>query len=149
VIAGNGEAITGPVGAATGTTTGRARRGAPDGAPGGTGTDEDASGVPVVPTADLSRPPRPPESMADLVRRHYPRDYQVRGVEGRAVVRMRVNPGGRLTRIRLVSESEPGFGAACIEALEESSGQWPTPVSREGQDVATDVRFTCTFSVRL
>ncbi len=149
VIGGNGEAITAPVGAATGTTTGRARRGEADGAAGGTGTAPEAAGVPVVATADLSQPPRPPSAMAELVRRHYPREYQARGVEGRAVVRMRVNPGGTLTRIRLVEESEPGFGAACVEALEESSGQWPTPVARDGRDVATDVRFTCTFSVRL
>jgi TonB family protein len=84
--------------------------------------------------------------MAELVRRHYPREYQARGVEGRAVVGMRVNPDGTLTRIRVVEESEPGFGAACVQALEESSGQWPTPVSRDGRDVPIDLRFTCTFS---
>lgn len=148
IIGGNGEAITGPVGAATGTTTGRSRRGTPDGASGGTGTDPEADGVPVVDAADLSRPTSPPAGFAELVSDHYPTELRARGVEGRARVRFRVMPSGRLVRLSIVDETEPGFGAACMEALRESSGQWPAPIDRGGREVAQNVRFTCTFSLR-
>lgn len=148
VIAGSGAPITGPPGAATGTTTGRSRRGAPDGAPGGTGTDEAASGDPIVPMADLSRRPRAPEGLRDALVRHYPAEYRARGIEGSARVSFVLYPGSRLTRFRIVFESDAGFGQACREMLQESTG-WDDPLDQQGNPVATRVTFTCDFSIRL
>jgi len=148
VIAGNGEAVTGLVGAATGTTTGRSRRGVADGAPAGHGTDPEADGVPVVAAANLSRATRYPDGFTDVVSRHYPRELRARGIEGSARVRFRVLPGGRIIMLRMVSETEEGFGQACMDALRESSGEWVTPLDRTGNEVAQNVPFTCQFSVR-
>lgn len=148
VIAGNGEAVTGPVGAATGTATGRSRRGVADGAPAGHGSDPEADGVPVVAAANLSRATRYPDGFSDIVSRHYPRELRARGIEGSARVRFRVLPGGRIILLRMVSETEEGFGQACMEALRESSGEWVTPLDRSGNEVAQNVPFTCHFSLR-
>lgn len=148
VIAGNGEAITGPVGAATGTTTGRSRRGAPDGAVGGSGGDPEASGVPLVAMADLSRRPSEPSGLQDALVRNYPRELRARGIEGEARVSFVLWPGGRLTGFRVVEESEAGFGEACRRTLMESSG-WQDPLDRDGNPVRTRINFRCRFSVRL
>jgi protein TonB len=147
IIAGNGEAITGRVGAATGTTTGRARRGTADGAPGGSG-DADAAGEAIVPIANLSRRPSAPSGLREALVRHYPPELRARGIEGEARVSFVLQPGGRLSRFRVVSESEDGFGRACREMLEESRG-WDDPLDRDGNPVATRVSFTCQFSIRL
>lgn len=148
IIGGNGEAITGPVGAATGTTTGRSRRGVADGAPAGTGSDPEADGVPIVDADDLSRQTSSPDRLRALVSDRYPPELRARGVEGEARVRFVVSPNGRLMRLALVSESEAGFGEACIEALRETSGEWPAPLDRSGRQVAQRVSFRCTFSLR-
>jgi outer membrane biosynthesis protein TonB len=148
IVGGNGEAITGPVGAATGTTTGRSRRGTADGAPGGTGTDPEADGVPVMDAADLSRTATPPPDLAELVTRHYPPELRARSVEGQAVVAFVVMPNGILRRLASRSATEDAFAEACIDALRESSGHWGSPLDRTGREVGQRIRFTCRYSLR-
>lgn len=148
IIAGNGEAITGPVGAAIGVTTGRSRRGSPDGAPGGTGTAPEADGVPVMDASDLSRTATPPPDLAALVTRHYPPELRARSVEGEAVVAFVVMPNGILRRLASRSATEEAFAEACLDALRESSGDWGSPLDRSGREVGQRIRFTCRFSLR-
>lgn len=147
-VLGSGAPMEGPIGAASGTTTGRDREGSTGGAVGGTGTGS-AEGEPeLVALADLSRPPTAPDGLRERLLRFYPTELRARGVEGTAVVRMRLLPGGRLARLRRVSESTEGFGQACIDMLEESSGTWPEVHDRAGNVVSTSLSFTCTFSLR-
>lgn len=147
-VLGNGAPMEGPIGAASGTTTGRSRAGEAGGAIGGGGTGSDEGEPALVALADLSRPPTVPAGLSDSLLRFYPAELRARGVEGTATVRMRLLPGGRLTRFRLQAESQDGFGQACIDMLEESSGTWEEVHDRAGNVVSTTVSFTCRFSLR-
>lgn len=95
---------------------------------------------------DLAKRPEPP-ALAGVLARHYPEDARRRGVGGQAVVRARVEPDGRVRTASVVSESEPGFGAACQRTLVGS--KWTAPRGRDGSPVATWVRYTCRFRVGL
>ncbi len=130
---GNGEAMKGAVGRPGAHVTHRNVEGA--GPP----------GPPVVAAADLSRPPVPPD-LVDAVRHAYPSEARIKGMSGKAVVRLRIAPDGRTSDSKLVSESATGFGAACQAALRGS--RWSPPVDRQGQAVATVVNFTCRFEVQ-
>ncbi|MCL4749723.1 MAG: energy transducer TonB [Myxococcales bacterium] len=99
-----------------------------------------------VPLPDLARRPEPP-ALAGTLARHYPEDARRRGVGGQAVVRARVDSDGKVRTASVVSESEPGFGAACQRTLIGS--KWSPPMDREGRPVGTWVRYTCRFRVGL
>lgn len=134
--------MEGPVGQPNARVTGRRREGRPDGTPGGTGTDPDGT----VPFADLSRRPTVPAELRNILRDQYPRQAQELGVEGRAVVRVRVGADGRVQPLAVVSETYAGFGDACMRAL-RASPRWGAPLDSRGQPVDTVVsRFSCTFS---
>ena len=98
----------------------------------------------VVAVADLSRPPQPP-ALGGLLLANYPLDARRRGVAGRAVVRARVDPDGKVRQANIASESEPGFGAACRATVLGST--WTPPLDREGKAVATRISYTCRFQV--
>lgn len=144
--AGNGQHMEGPLRARPGT---QHVDGDPNGVPGGTGTAPAAPGPRVVPVADLSRRPAPPDTsrVISAMTRLYPRDAREDGIEGHALVRMQIAPDGRLSRFRVVSGAEHGFGEACRRALAEA-GNWSPPLDRNGQAVATEVSFDCDFQIQ-
>lgn len=133
---GNGQAMNGPVGRPGARVTGRSA----EGDPGST-----RRGPPVVAAGDLSRAPEPPE-LSDALARAYPAAARSRGIEGRAVVRARIMPDGRIRELALLSESAPGFGAACQETLRGSS--WSPPIDRDARPVSTFINYTCRFQVQ-
>lgn len=141
-VVGNGQDITAPLGRPNAVVTGRNRSGVAGGAVGGTGT---GPAIPEVPLGDLTRAPRAPD-LNGVLERYYPREARLQGIEGRAVVRARIKPDGSVDRIRVVSESEGGFGQACRQTLDGS--RWSAPIDRNGRPVATEISYTCRFEVR-
>ena len=149
VVAGDGSDREGPLGPPP---TRREPEGVPGGTPGGMGTTPGGTGMGprVVAMADLSRRPRQPDGLAGVLRENYPDQARSQGVEGRAFVRVRVNPDGSLSQLRVVSESPSGygFGRACMQTLRRGARFQPA-LDRQGNPVATVInRFPCTFSVR-
>jgi len=136
---GNGEAMTGPI-SRPGLVTGRSREGALGGSLGAAG-----EGPPLVGVGDLSSLPTPPP-LDDVLQRHYPRAALTEGIEGRAVVRVRIDATGRASVVSTVSESHEGFAAACRRTVNGS--RWTPPLDRNGSPVTTIIRFTCDFEVR-
>ncbi len=137
---GSGAPMNGPIGSPTGEVTGRNREGVAGGVVGGTG-------LRVVPEGDLSRRPKPPDSdvlNAALVR-SYPKSARQQGIEGVARIRIRVLPSGKLQPLASLSETYPGFADACKTSLREVSFQ--PALDRGGQPVATDISYTCRFTV--
>ncbi len=143
---GSGREATGPIGP-PGQVTGRRVRGQANGTVGGTGEPTAPPGPPVVAIADLSRRPVPPSGLNALLEQNYPRTLRQQGVEGEAVVRIRVNPNGSLSVLGVQSETQAGFGEACMRTLRAAEA-WSPPLDRDGRPVATVTRFTCEFTVR-
>ena len=137
---GNGSAMNGPIGTPGRKVTGRSH----DGAPGGAGDGPKAEGPPVLKLADLSKPPRAPV-LNDVLERNYPENARKRGVEGKAVLRVRVMPDGHVKDLIVLAESGGGFGDACRRTLRESI--WSPPLDRDARPVSTFVSYTCTFEV--
>jgi TonB family protein len=132
---GNGEKMNGPVGRPGARVTQRVV----DGEPGGTG-----NGPRVVGLADLSHAPTPPD-LAGALEAAYPPEARAKGIAGKAVVRARVMPDGRVRELAIVTESANGFGEACQRILRDS--HWSPPVDREGKPVSTFISYTCRFNV--
>jgi TonB family protein len=94
--------------------------------------------------ADLARAPRAPALDRALVK-NYPAPARRSGISGKAVLRVRILPNGRVGAIRHVSESFAGFGAACERTVR--SAAWEPPIDRAGTRVATEVTYTCRFQI--
>jgi len=137
---GNGAAMNGPVGTPGARITGRSRIGATGGGRPGTRAD----GPPILDLADLSKAPRAPV-LSEMLERNYPDEARRRGVSGKAVLRIRVMPDGRVHDLIVVAESGGGFGEACKRTLRNSL--WSPPLDREARPVSTFVSYTCTFEV--
>jgi TonB family protein len=133
---GNGQKMNGPLGR----PGARVTRRVVEGTPGGTG-----NGPTVVGLGDLSRTPVAPD-LADKLAAAYPREARAKGLEGKAVVRARITPEGQVRELAVVSETAPGFGAACKATLQGST--WTAPVDRGGRAVSTVISYTCRFNVR-
>jgi outer membrane biosynthesis protein TonB len=140
--AGNGERMTGPIGAARGAPTATDR--------GSTPSAPRPAPRPVtrapreVALGDLSEKPRAP-NLNGALRRLYPSTAREQQVSGHAAVRARIGPSGTVTSTRLVSESFAGFGAACQAALRSS--KWSTPRDARGRAVATWILYRCNFQL--
>ncbi len=132
---GNGQKMNGPVGRPGARVSHRIV----DGTPGGAG-----SGPPVVGLGDLSRTPVAPD-LSDKLAAAYPPDARAKGIEGKAVVKARITPEGQVRDLAVVSETAPGFGAACKATLRAS--EWTPPLDREGHSVSTVINYTCRFDV--
>ena len=130
---GNGETMTGPIGAPA-----PALRQGPAHAASGTATER------IVAVGDLSRPPRAPNLDAALAA-NYPPDARNAGTTGTAVVRARILADGRVGSMRVVSESVAGFGMACQRTL--TGSHWEPPLDAASRPVITDISYTCTFAV--
>jgi TonB family protein len=133
---GNGEKMNGPIGRPGARVTKRVV----DGDPAGTGQH----GTPTVGLADLSSAPKPPQ-LADKLAAAYPPDARAKGLEGKAVVKARIMPDGHIRQLSIVSESAPGFGAACEATLRDS--EWSPPLDKDGRPVSTFISYTCRFDV--
>jgi TonB family protein len=133
---GNGEKMNGPVGRPGAHVTHRSV----DGDPAGTAS----KGPRTLNLSDLSQAPRAPE-LADKLAAAYPADARAKGLTGKAVVKARVMPDGHVRQLAIVSESAPGFGAACEATLRDS--EWSPPLDKDGQPVSTFISYTCRFNV--
>lgn len=139
-VVGNGTAMTGPA-ARIGKVTGRDRAGSQNGVEGGQGT-----GPALVGEASLLRALRPPDGMDALLEQFFPPRARAQGVSGSALLRVRVQPDGRVGETKTLRETgEYGFGAACAKALKQS--RWQSPLDKRGQPVATEIRYLCEFEV--
>ncbi|KPK16703.1 MAG: hypothetical protein AMJ62_04315 [Myxococcales bacterium SG8_38] len=138
---GSGESREGPIGSPDAVVTGRSREGIAGGVLGGTGT-----GV-VVDVGDLSKQPIPP-ALRQKLERLYPKKARQEGVEGEAVIRLQIGPDGMPSKIRIVSESPPGYelGNACLKTLEGE--RWEPPFGKDGKPVTTRVTYRCGFEIR-
>jgi TonB family protein len=138
-VVGNGEHMNGALAPPPrGTRTGRGA-----GAE-GEGQGKGRPGSPVVGLERLSRPPRAP-SLDDALLAHYPRAAREQGQPGRAVVRARILPDGRVGETRVLMASAPEFGRACQATLNAS--RWSAPLDEQGRPVATEVSYACQFEV--
>jgi TonB family protein len=133
---GNGQKMDGPIGRPGARISHRVV----DGTPGGTG-----SGPPVVGLGDLSRAPVAPD-LSHKLAAAYPAAARAQGIEGKAVVRARITPDGRVRDLAVISETTPGFGAACEVTLRAS--EWIPPIDQTGHAVSTIINYTCRFDVR-
>ncbi|AKU96062.1 Ferric siderophore transport system, periplasmic binding protein TonB [Labilithrix luteola] len=95
---------------------------------------------------DLSKPPRAPVGLDGALERNYPTEAKRAGIAGKAVLRVKILPDGRVGGVERVSESYPGFGEACEKTVR--SAPWEPPIDREGAPVGTEITYTCRFEVR-
>jgi protein TonB len=137
---GSGAPMNGPIGRPGATVTGRNRGGIDGGEIGGTG-------LRVLGEADLSRGPKAPggDVLDEALKREYPRQAQQQGIEGVARIKVRVMATGKLSPLATVSESYPGFAEACKRSLR--GVRFDPPLDRAGVPVATDINYTCEFTV--
>lgn len=98
-----------------------------------------------VPAASLARPPRAPALDAAL-ERNYPVDARRAGIAGKATLRVRILPDGRVSSVEHVSESYAGFADACARTVR--AARWEPPIDGEGRPVATEITYVCRFEVR-
>lgn len=98
-----------------------------------------------VPLASLKRPPRAPAGLDAELERNYPVEARRSGVSGMAVLRVKLEPDGRVGRVDVVSESYPGFGSACTRTVR--SARWEPPLDRDGHPVSTEIKYVCRFEV--
>jgi len=133
---GDGSALHGPIGLG-------ANRPRPDSAPTPAANAHQAPAV--VDASDLSEHPRPPPSLAGLLRANYPEEARQRGLRGSASLRARIDADGVIRSARLQAESSAGFGSACRRTLLGS--RWSAPRDKNGGAVATEIVYTCHFEV--
>jgi TonB family protein len=99
--------------------------------------------------SSLKRKPRAPGGLDSLLQKYYPRRAKLQGVEGKAVVALRIMPSGRVRRLRTVREWPDGFGfgKACMQMLRRAPPFVP-PLDRSGRPVAVDIaKFNCSFEI--
>jgi TonB family protein len=131
-------------GGQAGIPTDREREGQRKGRPGGTGRANE--GPRVVPFSDLSRPPTPP-NLDGRLKSNYPERARRQGIEAVVRTRVRINPDGSISHIRVRSQSQSGygFGEACKETLQGS--RWEPGCDGQGRPVACHVTYKCTFKL--
>jgi hypothetical protein len=102
----------------------------------------------VVPLKSLARKPAPPAGLDALLERHYPKRARTQGVEGRAIVKIRILPTGKLSIGAVQREWPAGFefADACLKTLQDARAFAPG-LDRDGSAVATDINFSCEFVV--
>lgn len=132
--------------ATPGTSVTTATRAAPGPAGAPTGARATLTAAPFVAAGSLARSPRSPAGLDAELERNYPLAARRAGVSGRAVLRVRIAPDGRVAATTTVSESFEGFAAACDRTVR--AGRWEPPVDREGRAVSTEITYTCRFEVR-
>ncbi|MBX3184887.1 MAG: energy transducer TonB [Polyangiaceae bacterium] len=99
---------------------------------------------PEVPVSKLRSRPRAP-ALDGVLAQHYPAAARAAGLSGEATVAVRITARGVAEVTRVMSESGPGFGAACRRTVHGSA--WSVPVDTEGRFVATRLVYRCRFRV--
>jgi TonB family protein len=140
---GNGKALAGPIRSGKPASPAQAKSASVDKSAGPPGNRQPA-GPPIVAASDLSSRPVPP-NLNGVLQSHYPERAREMGLEGSAVVRLRIDADGRVRVARVESESDSGFGSACRQTVLGS--HWSAPRDRDGKSVATFVKYTCRFRV--
>jgi protein TonB len=97
----------------------------------------DPASVRPLPAARLSAPPQPIE----LPRIPYPAAARKAGVEGRALLLLRIDARGAVASVRVI-DSPALLAAAAAEGARRFRF---TPALVEGEPVETEIRFTYTF----
>ncbi len=95
---------------------------------------------------DLSKAPRQPSNLNDVLERNYPVAARQQEIEGDAKVSMVIGPDGKVSQVNVVSQTWKGFGEACKRTLIGS--QWGPPLDKQGNPVSVRVPFTCRFEIR-
>jgi len=98
-----------------------------------------------VPLASLKRAPRSPAGLDAELEKNYPSEARRSGISGNAVLKVELQPDGRVGRVDVVSESYAGFGQACTRTVK--SARWEPPLDRDGHPVATEIKYVCRFEV--
>ncbi|QQR89232.1 MAG: energy transducer TonB [Myxococcales bacterium] len=101
----------------------------------------------IVSVSNLARKPAPPSDIQNTLERNYPKQAQRLGIEGTARLKLRINPDGRPSNFKVLSQTgSHGFAEACSKTLSE--GRWQPPLDKNGKAVATEISFTCVFEIR-
>ncbi|MEM7448317.1 MAG: TonB family protein [Myxococcota bacterium] len=135
---------TSPGGSGSGGRPGGSAEGVPGGVLGGTGSAR------TPPAVNRSRRTRPPSrALQNLLQRNYPPRAKARGIEGSAVVRVRISGKGSVQHASVVRESVSGeeFGAACRRTL-MASGVWEPEQNAWGEPISAVINFTCNFTIK-
>ena len=83
--------------------------------------------------------------MDETLLKYYPKQAKSQGIEGLAVMRVRIATNGRVLNVRLQRETYAGFGEACEKTLRNA--RWRPKLNDKGQPVAADITYTCRFEV--
>lgn len=94
---------------------------------------------------DLSRAPKQPRNMDQTLLRNYPLLAKKQGIEGYAIMRVRIMPDGRVAQVETVRETFEGFSKACEKTLK--SERWQPKLNRLGRPVISSITYTCRFEV--
>jgi TonB family protein len=137
-VVGNGESFKGPV-VAPRKKIERVE------AASGLGTGNGAGNTPRAIVKDLSRPPMQPENMDQTLVKNYPLIAKKQGIEGSAVMRVRVTSSGQIGQVTTIKETYEGFGTACEKTVK--SGRWQPKLDKRGNPVESDITYTCRFEV--
>jgi periplasmic protein TonB len=99
-----------------------------------------------VPVGSLARKPKPPAGLDELLKSMFPKRARLQAIEGKAKVMLRLLPTGRVTNMRVLDESPPGygFGDACVQLL-KMAGAFSPAFDADGNAVATEIPFNCGF----
>ncbi len=92
-----------------------------------------------------SRPPQQPENMDETLLQNYPKQARTQGIEGHALLKLRILADGRVADVRIVRETYAGFGRACERTVR--SGRWRPRLDDAGRPVAVNITYTCRFEV--
>jgi TonB family protein len=98
----------------------------------------------IVPLANLSRRPAPP-NLRTALERFYPAAKRQAGIEGSARLRARIDPDGHIRQTEPLSSSASDFAEACRRAL--TGSKWSPPLDMGGEAVATWIVYSCAFQV--
>lgn len=111
----------------------------------GNGSGKGGGNLSRVVKKDLSRRPVPPQNLDQNLVRNYPLLAKKQGIEGTAVMRVRLSATGQVAEVKLIRETYTGFGDACEKTIR--GGQWRPKLDKRGRPIVSEFPFTCSFEV--
>ncbi len=94
--------------------------------------------------ACAAKPSFEPAMLVHSVQPVYPPPLEEEGIEGRAIVRMRIDTRGSVSEAQVLSATHPLFARSAVRAINQYRF---TPAKQNGQPVESD--FTQTFRFRV
>lgn len=94
--------------------------------------------APFVPSSRLSQQPR----VKALRSPSYPESERREGIEGRVILRVRIDEKGKVEEVRLLRSLGPAFDELAITAMRSATF---TPAYLDGAPVSTEIHYTFTF----